>query len=273
MNGCVGLCRKYLVLLVAYLLTGFPSNAEEDQLSSDSISPIWGQSNAVLLLDLPISLCAPQLKARAEKGVQICLAEETLPAHTRVRLIDYWRGAGRLFIKVQHPVDGYISTLWLESAGPSSFAKDDDREMFLPELSPLPEFDSQIMGRWDVASWKLTYEEPQTTGQLVIDERLGPNSFAGVFHVVADLNYNQKGLHRFATAINRSLHKIDQPVTISVNGRVLTVESGMLRRVDAKRVHMLLSLDGKNLRGYAGQLKKRDKDWTDLPEIVFTKSE
>ncbi len=192
MSNCWNLFRKNTVSLVLCLNLCVPFSAVEHEKPADTSPPVWEVSNAFLVKDLPKSLCAPGFKGKSEEKVQACFAENNLPAYTRVRLIDYWRGAGRLFIKAQHRMGGYVYTSWLESAGPGSFAKDDDKEMFLPELDPLPGYDSLIMGKWELTRWNLTYEEPRTTGQLVIDKRLGPNSYAGVFYAVADPNYNLK---------------------------------------------------------------------------------
>lgn len=265
--------RRYWVLLATNLILYASFSVAGSEVSSDAAPSVWDQSNAVVLMGLPRSLCAPSFKGRSKKEVKACFDENSLPVNTRVRLIGHWRGAGRLFIQAQHQMGEYIFTSWLESVGSGNFAKDDDKEMFLPELDSLTEYASLLMGRWDVTSWELDYDDPVTKGQLVIDERLGPNEYTGVFHAVADPNYNLKGRHRYPNAYRMPLHKVDQPVVIAVNGNMLTVDSRMHKRVDAERFYMLLSLEGQNLRGYAGSLRRKDKDWTDLPEILFTKSE
>lgn len=273
MIGHLNPFRTFFVLLISSLILFVSFTRAESEVSVDTPSPIWDKSNAVLLKDLPKSLCAPSFKGSSEEDVQACFAENAMSMHTRVRLIDYWRGAGRLFIKAQHVMGDYIYTSWLESSGSGNFARDDDEEMFLPELDPQPDFYSRIIGKWDVTSWELNYDDPVTKGQLIIDTQLGPSEYKGVFHAVADPNYNLKGRHRYPNAYRMALHKVDQPVVISVNGNALTVDSRMHHRVDAERIYMLLLLEDKNLRGYAGSLRRKDKDWTDLPEILFTKSE
>lgn len=224
----------------------------------------WQHANATLWRELPVFSCVPTEN-------NLCSTEAVLPPGLRVRVADITQNNLGYFFKIQFPLHGSISTLWVGANKADSIAKDPEVEPVVPEIQLPENLDQIIEGRWELAYFDLTIGYPHTVGFMQIGSKEGEIYPGKLYTVVtpAKSRYSKKNLW----SRTPKQRKFMRSFTILPSERVLVIKNTAAGFLTWSFDQMVLYYHDSCLFGWGIPEVRRDRfEWSDLVPITFCKA-